>query len=872
MGFFDKLRNTVTPGVNPENQIDDEIRFHVEERVREYVAGGMTEAEARRQTMLKFGGASKLREETRDADVLVTLDAWLRDARIAARGLSRRPGLVAAVVGSLAIGIALNSSVFSVVDAVLLKPLPFPRADEVWMIQETLDGNGTGGNPARFRDYRERTQSFSALAGFYGEGLVMTGRGNTERITVGRTFGAILPVLGTEPVLGRGFTEEEQRAAGQPVVVLMHSFWKNRLGADANIVGQSLSLSKKSYVVVGVLPEGIRYPEGIDAIAAAEPGFQSAGRSGNWFQVVGRLKPGVSVERANAEMGTITGHLAQAHPETDRALRARLEPLREAETREARRPIWLLMSVVGFVLLIACLNIASLLVTRAAERTRETAIRASLGAGRLSLARLFFLESMWLALAGGALGLVLAYWGVDVLKNLLPAELPRLAEAQLNGRVALFTLAATMLCGLSFGVLPSMEAAGGARAGLALREGRGSVNSRGRQLVRRILVASQAGLSVVLLVGAALAARGFLEMRRAPLGYQPEGRLAVSLHFPWSTPSAVIQQFNAQAFDEFSRIPGVRRVGLTDRLPLEGESQSGAVSVYGLELPPALRTQSVARRSVSSSYFGSVGQPLITGRLFEDRVQGASEAVVNQEFVERYLAGVNPLGQRVTFDVRVGKSEKPQYIDIVGVVGNVRKAPLDAKAAPSVYSSYTRNYWPMNEFVLETEGSPDSITPALRAAVKRIDPNMPVASIRSLQVSLARSQAGPRVQAILFGAFALGALLLASLGLYGLLSSDVLQRTQEIGVRLALGASPNGLVKMLVRQGASIAGVGLAIGLAGAVALSRGLAGIVPGIPPLDWMAPAAAALLLISAAVLASLIPARRAARVDPAVALRRD
>ena len=872
MGFFDKLRNTVARGAGPESQIDDELRFHVEERVREYVAGGMNEAEARRQTMLKFGGASKLREETRDADVLVTLDAWLRDARIAARGLSRRPGLVAAVVGSLAIGIALNSSVFSVVDAVLLKPLPFPRADEVWMIQESLDGNGTGGNPARFRDYREQAQSFTALAGFYGEGLVMTGRGNTERITLGRTFGAILPLLGTAPVLGRGFTEEEQNAVGQPVVVLMHAFWKNRLGADPNIVGQPLSLSKKNYVVIGVLPQGITYPEGIDVIAPADPSFQGAGRNGNWFEVAGRLKPGVSVVRANAEMATITGRLAQAHPETDRALRARLEPLRDAETREARRPVLLLMSIVGFVLLIACLNIASLLVTRAAERTRETAIRASLGAGRLSLARLFFLESMWLALAGGAVGMVLAYWGVEILKNLLPAELPRLAEVQLNGRVALFTLAATMLCGLLFGVLPSMEAAGGARAGLALREGRGSVNSRGRQLVRRILVAAQAGLSVVLLVGAALAAQGFLEMRRAPLGYEPAGRLAVSLHFPWSTPSKVIQQFNTQVFDEFSRIPGVRRVGLADRLPLEGESQSGAVSVYGLELPPALRTQRVDHRSVSSGYFGSVGQPLIAGRLFEDRAQGASEAVVNQEFVERYLAGTNPLGQRVTFDVRVGKSEKPQYIDIVGVVGDVRKSPLDPKASPAVYSSYTRNYWPMNEFVLETEGSPDSLTPALRAAVKRIDPNMPVTSIRSLQASLAKAQAGPRVQAILFGVFAMGALLLASLGLYGLLSSDVLQRTQEIGVRLALGASPNGLVKMLVRQGASIAGVGLAIGLAVAVALSRVLAGTVPGIPALDWVAPAAAALLLISAAVLASLIPARRAARVDPAVALRRD
>ena len=875
MGFWGRVWNTVARRQKLPGELDDEMRFHLEERAREYEAEGMAPAEALRRAGLKFGGTAKLREETRDADIVVTLDAWLRDAGIAARGLGRRPGLVIAVAASLALGVGLNSAVFSVVDAVLLKPLPFPDSAEVLALRETIDGNRVGGNPARFREWREQATSLTALAGFYGEGLVMTGRGEPQRISVVRSFGQPLALLGTQPTIGRGFTAAEERGEGEPVVLLMHRFWMKRFGGDRAIVGQLLTINRKGFTVIGVLPPELDYPDDADAIAPADVGFQNAGRGGNWFGTVARLAPGATREGAAVQVATIAGRMAAAHPDTDRRLSARLEPLAEGITGAARQPLWLLMGVVAFVLLIACLNIASLLVARAAERSRETAIRASLGAGRLSLLRLFLLEGLWLALLGGILGVGVAYWGVAWLKQVLPPALPRLNAIELDGRVLLFTMAATLASGLFFGLLPALQATAGAHAAL-VREGRGTVNSRLRQRTRRFLVALQAALSLMLLVGAALAAQGFLEVRRTPLGFQPERRLAVSVPLSWETDPMVLRSFNARLLEEIGQVPGVRRVGLTDRLPLGGETQSGIVAVRGIETAEALQKSPVDQRTVSAGYFAAIGQALLRGRLFEDRKDGPREAVVNQAFVERYLAGApgGALGKELVFGVQPAQSgAQPQYFSIVGVVADVRRSPADRVVDPAVYRSYLQGFWPLNEFVIESQGTPpEALARAVREVVRRIDPNLPVGAARTLEESIGEAMAPPRVQAVLFGCFALGALFLAAVGLYGLLASDVVQRTQEMGVRLALGATAGELVAMMVKQGAGITAAGLALGLVGAVLLGRLLGGAVPGIPDMNWVAPAGAAAVLLVAAITASLIPARRAARVDPAVALRRD
>lgn len=865
MGWMSKLRNTVLRPDPVVDEIDEELRFHLEERAHELEAEGMNRAEARRQAARQLGGTAQWRERTRDADVLVTLDAWLRDARLAWRGLARRPGLMAAVAGSLAAGIALNSSVFSVVDAVLLKPLPLERADEVMVLQETIDGERVGANPARFRDWREQATGLTDYAGFYQEGLVMTGRGDVERIEAQRTFGAPLRLLATRPLVGRAFTEAEERGEGEPVAILFHSFWQRRFGADRGLVGQSLTLSKKSYRVIGVLPASLVYPAGVDVMIPAELVFQRADRTGNWFEMVARKRPEASMQQLRAQLDTIATSLAREHPGTDKNLRVTVQPLQDAQAAPAAQPLRLLMATVGMVLLVACLNIASLLLARASERGREMAVRASLGAGRGAIARLFLLESAWLALLGGAGGVLLANWGVEWLKSILPDGVPRLEDVALDGRVLLFTLAVTMVCALVVGLLPAWQASASA-SGELLREGRGTVNPRSRQRVRKLLVIAQAAFSVMLLVGGFLALQGFLSARARALGFQPSQRTAVAVHLTWNTPSEDIRRMTSRLLEEFSTLPGVRRVGVIDALPLAGETQSGAVRVEGAELPEALRRMSVDQRTVSAGVFAALGQPLLAGRLFEDRAgKGLTEVVINQAFADRFLAGRNPLGVRFAYG-----REAAAEMEIVGVVGDVRRTPLDAAAHPAFYQSYQRGYWPMNEFILETS-IPVSAA-AIRSAVQRVDPNQPVVAIQTLESSLNRYLAQPRVQAVLISAFALGALLLAALGLYGLLASDVAQRKQEMGVRLALGATPAQLVAMLVRQGAGVAAVGLLAGVAAAVALARFLAGTIAGIPDLTWQAPAAASAMLIVVAVLASLLPARRAAAVAPASALRCD
>ena len=870
MGWMSKLRNTMLRQEPVADEIDEELRFHVEELARELEAQGMSAAEARRRAARQLGGAAQWRESTRDADMLVTLDAWLRDARLAWRGLVRRPGLMAAVVGSLAAGIALNSSVFSVVDAVLLKPLPLERPEEVMSLQETIDGNRVGGNPARFRDWREQATALTDHAGFYQEGLVMTGRGDVERVEAQRTFGAPLRLLATRPMLGRAFTEAEERAEGEAVVLLTHSFWQKRFGADRGVVGQPLTLSKKNYTVIGVLPANLQYPAGIDVMIPAELEFQKADRSGNWFSVVARKRPEVSMQQLRAQLDTIATGLAREHPGTEKNLRVTVQPLQDAQAEPAAQPLRLLMATVAMVLLVACLNIASLLLARASERGREMAVRASLGAGRGSIARLFLLESAWLALLGGAAGVLLAIWGVEWLKSMLPDGVPRLEEVALDGRVLLFTLAATVACALVAGLLPAWQASASV-SGELLREGRGTVNPRSRQRVRKLLVIAQAAFSVMLLVGGFLALQGFLSARSRALGFQPAQRTAVAVHLTWNTPSDELRRLTGRLLDEFKTLPGVRRVGVIDALPLAGQTQSGSIRLQGVELPETLRRFSVDQRTVSAGVFAALGQPLLTGRVFADRAgAGPVEVVINQAFADKFLAGRNPLGMRIAYGREPEPGKPAAWKEIVGVVGDVRRTPLDPAAHPAFYQSYLQGYWPMNEFILET--SIPASAAAIRAAVQRVDPNQPVLAIQTLEASLNRYLAQPRVQAMLIGAFALGALLLAALGLYGLLASDVAQRTQEMGVRLALGATRPQLVAMLVRQGAGVAAVGLLAGIAAAVGMARFMAGSIAGIPELTWQAPLAAAVVLVVVAVLASLLPARRAASVAPASALRCD
>lgn len=872
MGFWNRITNTFGGKQRLAADVSDEIAFHIEERTRENLARGMSEREARAEARRRFGNRTRLEEETREADSVEWIMALVRDSRLAWRSLSKRPALAATAVLSLALGIGATSAIFSVVDAVVLKPLPLPDPGQLVLIQESSNRDRMGANPARLKDWRAQTRSFAALAGTYGERTVMQAEGaGAEFVEVNRTFGPALQVLGLKPLLGRAFTEAEERAEGTPVAVLSHAFWQRRFGGDPQILSRSLTLGGKPFQVIGILPP-MSYPPDLDIWLAAEAGFQNQGRTGNWFAMIGRLKDGVTPAAAQPEIDTVASRLRSAYPDTDKGLSARVIPLEEFVSGEAREPLYILLATVGFVLLVACLNIASLLSARALERQRESAVRMSLGASAGSVVRLYLIESLWLAGGGAITGLLAAAFLIEILKKALPAELPRVESVTLDWRVAGFAIVLSLLCGIVFGVIPAWQAVRG-KVIEGLRDGGRSSSAGASKLwIRRGLVAGQVAFSLLLLVAAALLARSFVAMQRSELGFRAQNVLTVSLHSSWGTENSKLQSLYARSLEAFAALPGVQSVGVIDRLPLRGGTQTQPLLIAGRDLSPELRDSPVGRRMASTGYFAATGVPLRRGRLFADRADGPLEVVVNESLARRYFPGSDPVGQRISFD-KSSRAGGPRYLEIVGVVGDVRQnAQKEQTAPPEVYTSYQRTYWPLAEFVLRVDGDPRNLITAARETAARVEPDLPVRKIETLEAVVADSYTEPRLHSWLLGGFALTALLLAAVGLYGVLASDVSQRTREFGIRLALGADPLEISKLTLRRGLGVTLLGLIAGIAGAFALSRFLKSLLYGVDAADPFSFGVAIAALLLVAVLACGIPSRRAARVDPVTALRHE
>lgn len=854
-------------------ELAEEMRFHVEERIRENLAAGMSPEAAERDARQRFGHAASLREQTRDADLFGWLDALVREGRQAFRSLGKRPGLVATALLSLSLGIGATSAIFSVVDAVLLKPLPIPGAGRVVALKESKRDQGLGGNPARYRDYREQLTSVDQLTGFYSEDVTLVVSEGPTRLKALRTFGPALDLLGAVPGVGRGFSEEEAAGRGGSVAVLTHAAWQRYFGAAPEALGRPLVLDGRSYTVIGVLPAAFAYPEGIDLISPAPPEFQSSDRKPNYMGIVGRLKPGVPVERAQAELDAVVQRFGQEYPATDAGLRGRLVSLQSEETGEARQPLLLLLGAIGLVLMIACVNLATLLLARADERRHEAAVRVALGAGRASLLRLYLVESMLLALAGGIGGLLLAWLAVPLLQRLLPAGLPRLASAELDWRVVLFAMLVTVVCGLLFGIVPAWQAAGVTAGPTTLREGGRNTMGASRVLSRRIFVVSQVVLSMLLLVGAGLLGRSLYLVRRSPLGILPERVIAVRAPLSWGMDQSRLLAFYHQGLEALAALPGVQRVGLTDRLPLEGGSQSRPLRVRdGRQAEEGPEIPDVSFRAVSSEYFSTLGIPLRAGRLWSspDGSDGPREIVVNQEFARRFLAPGQGIGAALTFDVHPEAGAAPRWYEVVGVVGDVRQRPNQPVQPPEVFIPFESTYWPLSVFVIRTNAAPGEMAAPIRRALAGVDPNIIVDQIAPLEEELGGFTAADGVRAGLVSVFALTALLLAAIGLYGVLSGDVAQRRQEIGVRLALGAEPRAVRWMILRRGLSTTAIGVCIGALGALALGRLLASMLFGITPADAVAFAGAGIVLLLVAGIVSYLPALRASKVDPMHALR--
>ncbi|MEO6192809.1 MAG: ABC transporter permease [Thermoanaerobaculia bacterium] len=870
MGWLKRLGNSFWRRDSQYDLLAEEQEFHIEQRTRDNLAAGMSPAEALADARRRFGNTALLRDRTLDSDRLAWADALARDVRLAVRTLSRRKGLALTAICSLALGIGANSAVFSVIDAVLLRPLPLPGPDRLVVIEETKNGEVSGGNPARLADWAAQVTDLAATAGFYGEGLVLTGRGEPARLRAIRTFGRPLAVLGVQPLLGRGFTPAEEAGRSERVALVGEAIWRRRFGADPRLLGRALTLSGEPYQIIGVLPDGLGYPEDLDLLIPAPLDVQQTSRKAGFLKVVARMKPEATLAGLRARLNTVAGRLAKQYPDTDAGRAARPVPLQEDQSGGARLPLLVLLGTVAMVLLIACVNIASLLLARAAERQRESAIRSALGSGRGGLIRLYLVESLLLALAGGILGLLVAAVLLAALKGLLPADTPRLALAHLDPRVLGFGLALSLLCGLAFGFAPAWQASRG-RPASGLRDGARSGTSASGLRTRKLLVALQVMLSVVLLVGVGLLAKSLFAMRGVPLGFRPDSVLTVKINFPWDTPKQRLESFYAQALESFAALPGVGRVGLADRLPFEGGSQSGPIAIEGRPLPPRLAESDVSHRATSAGYFRAMDVPLRSGRFLREGT-GPREALVNEALAKAYFPAGDAVGRRITFDVKPGKGETPVWFEVAGVVGNVRLSADQAAPMPEVFVLPRDTYWPMARFVLRAETEPGLLAPAVRKAVSRLDPNLVVDEIATLDEQIDLATADSRVRVRLLGGFAIIALWLAVLGLYGVLSSDVAQRTHEIGVRLALGADPDRVSRAVLWKGLSIVLGGLLLGLCGAAALGRWLGALLFGVEPLDLPVLLGVSLTMIAVAAAASYLPALRAAEVDPGIALRHE
>ena len=804
------------------------------------------------------------------------MDTLWKDIRFGLRTLAKSPGTTLAALLALALGIGANSAIFSVVDGVLLKPLPYPAPDRLVVL---MAKNPTAGFPRfsvslpDFEDWRRQSRSFQGMVAYAGKRFNLTGGDHPEALRGAGVSADFFHTLELEPALGRGFRPEEDRPGGERVAILSDGLWRRRFGADPGIVGRTLMLDGVSRIVVGVAPPGAGLPlrGEIWVPLAADPAQES--RGAHHLTVLGRLKPGVSLGRARTEMAQVAARLERQYPDSNSGWGSVILPLGDFAVEDVRSSLLILLVFVSFVLLIACADVANLLLARVAAREREIALRAALGASRVRLVRQMLTETLVLFLAGGLLGLLLAGWGTRALIALDPDVIPRGQEVHLDGRVLLFTLAVSLGTGLLFGLIPALTGAGRRLADSLKEGGRGMAGGlRGRR-IRDVLVLAQVALTLVLLLGAGLLIQSFARLQAVDPGFRPEGAVAAQLALPEAKYHQEERQiaFYRALLERVRALPGVEQAGLIYPLPLGDSDLVFAFFVEGRPAPPPNAVPTANARTASPGAFQALGIPLRRGRLFDDRdnAAGMPVVVVNETMAARVWPGENPLGKRLTFDDP--KDPKRRWSTVVGVVGDVHHEALGKEAGSEVYLSQFQQPIPYAALVVRGRGDPARLAAPIRGAVKSLDPDLPVDKVTTLRDVVAASLAQSRFKAVLLALFAGLALVLAVVGVYGVVSYSAAQRTHEIGVRLALGASRDHVLLLVVRQGMRWVLIGLALGLAGAWYASRLLAGEIYGLSVTDPLTFLTVPLALGLVALAANYFPARRATQVDPLVALRR-
>src|SRR6266403_384978 len=854
-----------------EAELNEELRYHLERQIEVNTAAGMSVEEARYAALRAMHGLDQRKEECRDMRRVRLIEDLWQDFRFGLRSLLKRPGFTAIALLALALGIGANTAIFSLVNAVILQPLPYRDPDRLISVYGTRNRSTQGSvGPTDFLDYRSQNKTFEQFAASGSMMLPMnlTGSGEPERLNASIITGNYFDTFGVRPALGRGFSLENEKTGQDHVTVLSHAFWQTRFGGDPNIVNKTINLDGKAYEVLGVMPAEVVLPQPAQLWVPinfdADPEMKM--RNARFLRGIGRLKEGVTLDQAQTDTDLIAAQLEQQYPDSNTGWSLRLIPLREILVGGSRTMLFILFGAVGFVLLIACANVANLLLVRAAARQKEIAMRTALGASRLRIIRQMITESLLLAIFGGALGALLAVAGVKLLVSLGEDNIPRTANVKIDATVLAFTLLISLATGLLFGLAPAVRTM---KENLvdALKDGiRGGSEATVKNRTRSLLVVFESAIAVMLLIAAGLLIRSLVALQNVDPGFDPNNVLTLRVDLPrqkYNTPEKA-SNFFEQLETRVAGLPGVEAVGLITDLPLSGEARDMPYRVEGR--PATSDIAFVDFRRVNKNYFSAMRIPLRRGRNFtEQEVRQSDKAiVVSQAFVDSVFPNEEALGKRLI----IWSGIRNEPYEIIGIVGDTRYQSLQGEPSATMYVP-TRELLFVN-LVIRTQGDPLSLVGGVRKEVNALDPDQPIAAIRPMTEWVAMSAAGARYRTTLLGLFALLAMILAATGIYGVMSYSVAQRTQEIGVRMALGARPLDVLKLVVRQGMMLALIGVIVGLAGALALTRVMSSLLFGVTERDPITFVAVAALLIVVAFISCFVPAHRATRVDPLIALR--
>ena len=862
------------------NDIDREMRLHLEMQVDENIKAGMSPEEAREKAMRSFGNVNRAVDAAYDVKGGGVFETLSQDIRYGIRMLAKHKAFTSVAVITLALGIGANTAIFSVVNELLLRPLPYRDAERIVMLWEVSPSGRRQNTTSRtnFRAWRDQSTSYEQIAAFSDQRLNLTGDGEPEELSVQLATPEIFKVLGVDPILGRTLTPED---ANSEVAVLSYGLWQRRFGGQSNVIGQTITLSGYKFSIIGVMPPSFQFHiknrSGTGRPAELWTTLPMLGTStenqrGRFLSVVGRLKDGVSVEQAGAELRTIEKRLSDEVPQYNKDYSAEVLPLREQFFGNVRRPLWLLLGAVGFVLLIACANVANLLLSLASTREKEIAVRAALGARRTRIVRQLLTESVLLALLGSVLGLGFAWVGIKALVAISPRDLVSLQSVGLNMTVLLWTLGVSLLTGIIFGLAPALHIS---RLNLndSLKEGGKSESGQasGSRRLRSALVVSEIALAVVLLASAGLLIRSFMRLQQVDRGFETDNILTMVIRLPdagYQEEAQLVTFFN-QALERVRHLPNVRSAGMVNFLPLYGGLGSATgFKILGRPEPPPGQEPGCDVRVADAGYFQTLCIPLLRGRNFSDAEQREAKRVIliNEALAREHFPNEDPIGRRLD----VAMFENPTPAEIIGVVGNVRYDSLIDESPPAVYFPHPDLAYPFMTLAIRTDGDPAAIAPSVQREIRAVDPNQPLSDVRTMNQVMSEWVSRSRFNTLLLGLFAALATLLSAVGIFGVMNYSVALRTREIGLRLAVGAQPRQVLLLILKQGLLLTIVGVVLGLAAAFALTRLLSGLLFGVTAVDATTFTTISLLLVIVSLVACYLPARRAMRIDPLQALR--